>query len=88
MEEELEKRLFVFPRGFKYYGRVFNGLLISKFIFSASGLSAFAMLPLTSLCLGAVLIEKLEKYLRIAERKTECKTAYILFRINCYVKTG
>ena len=79
MEEELEKRLFVYRRSCKYYGNVSNAFLVSKFIFSASGLSAFAMLPLASLSLGTVLIEILEKYLRIAERKAEYKTAYSFY---------
>ena len=37
------------------------------------------ILPLASLSLGAVLIEILEKYLGIAERKAEYKTAYSLY---------
>ena len=32
MEEELEKRLFVYRRCFKYYGNVSNAFLVSKFI--------------------------------------------------------
>ena len=56
IEEKLEKRLFMYCRSFKYYGCASNGFLISKFISSASGLSAFAMLLLASLSLGTVLI--------------------------------
>ena len=37
------------------------------------------MFPLASLCLGTVPIEMLEKYLRIAERKAEYKTAYSFY---------
>ena len=37
---------------------------------------AFAVLPLASLSLGIVLIEILDQYLRIAERKAGHKTAY------------
>ena len=75
MEEDLEKRLFVYRRSFKYYGTVSNAFQVSKFIFSASCLSAFALLPLATLSLGRVLINTLEKYLRIAERKADYKTA-------------
>jgi len=66
MEEELEKRLFAYCKSFKYYGNVNNAYLVSMFISSASGLSAFIMLPFASLNLGAVLIEILEKYIIIA----------------------
>ena len=79
MEEELEKRLFVCRRGFKYYGNVSNAFLVSKFIFCASSLSACAMLLLASSILGVVLIEMLEKYLRIAEIKAEYKTPYSFY---------
>ena len=61
MKEELEMGLFVYLRRFKYYGNVTNAFLVSNFIFSASNLSAFAVLPLASLSLGTFLIEILEK---------------------------
>ena len=48
-------------------------------MFSASGLSPFAMLPLASLSLGTVLIEICEKYLRITEGKAEYKTGYSFY---------
>jgi hypothetical protein len=48
MEEELEKRLFVYRRSCKYYGNVSNAFLVFKFIFSTSGLFAFACLLQTS----------------------------------------
>ena len=46
MKEELGKRLFIYRRSNKCYGHSSNGFLISRLIFSASDLSAFAMLSL------------------------------------------
>ena len=74
--EELEKKLFVYRRSYKYYNHVSNSLLLSKFVFSAAGLSAFIMLPLASLSLGSVIIELIEKHLNIADRKAEYRTTY------------
>ena len=42
-------------------------------------LSAFSILPLASLSLGAVIVEIFEKYLGIADRKAEYKTAFLFY---------
>ena len=74
--DELEKKMFVYRRSYKFYNNLSNSLLLSKFVFSASGLSAFLLLPLASLSLGAVLIELIEKHLNIADRKAEYRITY------------
>jgi len=66
----------VYCRSFKYDQNVSNALLLSKFLFSASSLSTFALLLLASLSLGTVLIEIIEKCRRITKRKAEYKIAY------------
>jgi hypothetical protein len=76
MEEYLEKKVFVYRKSYAFYSKIDTAFLISKFLFSSSGLSAFAFLPLAALSLGAALIEVLEQPLKIGQRKEEYRIAY------------
>jgi hypothetical protein len=80
MEEYLEKRVFVFRKSYAFYSRIDTMLLVSKFLFSSSGLSAFAFVPLAALSLGAALIEVLEQPLKIGQRKEEYRFAYKFYQ--------
>jgi hypothetical protein len=55
-------------------------LLISKFLFSPSGLSAFAFDPLAASSLGAALIEASEQPLKLGQRKEEYRIAYKFYQ--------
>jgi hypothetical protein len=89
MEEYLEKKIFVYRKSYAFYSKVNTSLLITKFIFSSSGLSAFAFLPLAALSLGAALIEVLEQPLKIGQRKEEYRIAFKFYQelLNLY-KSG
>jgi hypothetical protein len=66
-EEYLEKKVFVYRKSYAYYSKIYTTLLISKFLFSTSGLSAFAFVPLAALPLGTAFIEVLEQPLKIGQ---------------------
>ncbi len=70
MEEHLEKKVFVYRKSY-VFSKIDKTLLVSKFLFSSSGLSAFAFVPLAALSPGAALIEVLEQPLKIGQRKEE-----------------
>ncbi len=55
-------------------------MLISKFLFSSSGLSTFAFVLLAALSLGAAFIEVLEQPLKIGQRKEEYRFAYKFYQ--------
>ncbi len=80
MDIYLEKKVFVYRRSYAFYSKINTSLLISKFIFSSSGLSAFAFVPLAALSLGATLIEVLEQPLKIGQRKEEYRFAYKFYQ--------
>jgi len=80
MEEYLEKKIFVYRKSYAFYSKIDTTLLVSKFIFTSSGLSAFAFVPLAALSLGAALIEVLEQSLKIAQRKEEYRFAYKFYQ--------
>ena len=80
MEEYLEKKVFVYRKSYAYYSKINTTLLISKFLFSSSGLSAFAFLPLAVLSLGATFIEVLEQPLKIGQRKEEYRFVYKFYQ--------
>ena len=86
MEEYLEKKVFVYRKSYAFYSKIDTTFLISKFLFSSSGLSAFAFLPLAALSLGAALIEVLEQPLKIGQRKEEYRIAYKFYKelLNLY----
>ena len=86
VEEYLEKKVFVYRKSYAYYSKINTTLLISKFLFSSSGLSAFAFLPLATLSLGATFIELLEQPLKIGQRKEEYRFAYKFYQelLNLY----
>jgi len=75
MEEYLEKKVFVYRKSYAFYSKIDTTLLVSKFLFSSSGLSALAFVPLAALSLGAALIEVLEQPLKIGQRKEEYRIA-------------
>lgn len=86
MEKKLESWLYVYRKSFKFYNDISLSLSISKFLFSASGLSAFAFLPLAALSIGAGVIEILDKSLKVSERKEEYRQAYKFYKslLNTY----
>ena len=86
MEEYLEKKVFVYRKSYAYYSKISTTLLISKFLFSSLGLSAFALVPLAVLSLGATFIEVLEQPLKIGQRKEEYRFAYKFYQelLNLY----
>ncbi len=86
MEEYLEKKVFAHRKSYSYYSKINTTLLISKFILSSSGLSAFAFGPLKVLSLGAAFIEVLEQLLKIGQRKEEYRFAYKFYQelLNLY----
>ncbi len=86
METYLEKKVFVYRKSYAFYSKINTTLLVSKFLFSSSGLSAFAFVPLASLSLGAALIEVLEQPLKIGQRKEEYRFAYKFYQelLNLY----
>jgi hypothetical protein len=85
-EEYLEKKVFVYRKSYAYYSKINTTLLISKFLFSSSGLSAFAFVSLAVLSLVAALIEILEQILKIGQRKEEYRFAYKFYQelLNLY----
>jgi hypothetical protein len=80
MEEYLEKKVFVYRKSYTFYSKIDTTLLVSKFLFSSSGLSAFAFIPLASLSLGTALIEVLELSLKIGQRKEEYRFTYKFYQ--------
>lgn len=80
MEKKLEKWLYVYRKSYKFYNDISLSLSISKFLFSASGLSAFAFMPLAALSMGAGVIEIIDKSLKISERKEEYKQSYKFYK--------
>ena len=86
VEEYLEKKVFVYRRSYAFYSKINTTLLISKFLFSSLGLSAFALVPLAVLSLGAAFIEVLEQPLKIGQRKEEYLFAYKFYQelLNLY----
>lgn len=86
MEKKLESYLYVYRKSYKMYNDISLSLSVSKFIFSASGLTAFVMLPLASLSIIAGIIEILDKSLKIAERKEEYKHCFKFYKslLNSY----
>ena len=86
LEEYLEKKVFVYRKSYAYYSKINTTLLISKFLFSSSGLSAFAFVSLAVLSLVAALIEILEQILKIGQRKEEYRFAYKFYQelLNLY----
>jgi hypothetical protein len=86
MESYLEKKVFVYRKSYVFYSKINTTLLVSKFLFSSSGLSAFAFAPLAALSLGAALIEVLEQQLKIGQRKEEYRFAYKFYQelLNLY----
>ena len=86
MEEYLEKKVFIYRKSYMFYSKISTTLLISKFLFSSSGLSAFAFVPLAALSLGAALIEVLEQPLKIGQRKEEYRFTYKFYQelLNLY----
>ncbi len=86
MEEYLEKKVFIYRKSYAYYSKINTSLLISKFLFSSLGLSAFALVPLAVLSLGATFIEVLEQPLKIGQRKEEYRFAYKFYQelLNLY----
>jgi hypothetical protein len=89
MEEYLEKKIFVYRKSYAFYSKIDAALLVSKFVFTSSGLAAFAFVPLAALSLGAALIEVLEKPLKINQRKEEYRFAFKFYQelLNLY-KSG
>ncbi len=86
MESDLEKKVYVYRKSYAYYSKINTTLLVSKFLFSSSGLSAFAFVPLAALSLGAAFIEVLEQSLKIGQRKEEYRFAYKFYQelLNLY----
>ena len=86
MENYLEKKVFVYRKSYAFYSKINATLLVSKFLFSSSGLSAFAFVPLATLSLGAAFIEVLEQPLKISQRKEEYRFAYKFYQelLNLY----
>jgi hypothetical protein len=80
MEEYLEKKVFVYRKSYAFYSKIDTTLLVSKFLFSSSGISAFAFIPLASLSLGTALIEVLELSLKIGQRKEEYRFTYKFYQ--------
>ena len=80
MEEYLEKKVFVYRKSYVFYSKIDTTLLVSKFLFSSSSLSAFAFIPLASLSLGTALIEVLELSLKISQRKEEYRFTYKFYQ--------
>ena len=74
------KKVFVYRKSYAFYSKIDTVLLVSKFLFSSSGLSAFAFVPLAALSLGAALIEILEQLLKIGQRKEEYRIAYKFYK--------
>jgi hypothetical protein len=80
MEEYLEKKVFVFRISYAFYSKIDTTLLVSKFLFRSSGLSAFAFIPLAALSLGSALIEVLKLPLKVGQRKEEYRFAYKFYQ--------
>jgi hypothetical protein len=80
MEKYLQQRLYVYRKSYIYFYKIVIGLSISNLLFSASGLSSLALPPLVCLSLGAVVIEILDKRLKISERIEEYKLIYKFYR--------
>ena len=76
----LEKRQYVYRKSYKYYFKIGIGLSIGKIMFCTSGLSGFALPPLTVLSLGAGIIEILDRSYSTAERIEEYKMAYKFYK--------
>ncbi len=76
----------MYRKSYAFYSKIDTTLLVSKFLFSSSGLSAFAFVPLAALSLGAALIEVLEQSLKIGQRKEEYRIAYKFYKelLNLY----
>jgi hypothetical protein len=80
MEKYLQQCLYVYRKSYIYFYKIVIGLSISNLLFSASGLSSLALPPLDCLSLGAVVIEILDKRLKISERIEEYKLIYKFYR--------
>jgi hypothetical protein len=90
METYLEKKVFVYRKSYAFYSKISTTLLVSKFLFSSSGLSAFAFVPLAGLSLGAALIEILEQCelseFDVSKRKAEFIKTLNFFPREKYIK--
>ena len=80
MEEYLDKRIYIYRKSYNLYQKISISLSISKFILSASGLSAFVLIPLAALSLSAGIVEVIEKSINILEKKEEYKQCYIFYK--------
>jgi hypothetical protein len=80
MEDYLEKQIFVYRRSFKYYMGMSNIFSISKFICGASGLTAFAFLPLASLSLSVGVFAFLDKHYNVGEKKEVYKMGWKFYK--------
>lgn len=80
MEEYLEKRIYIYRKSYNLYQKISISLSTSKFILSASGLSAFVFIPLAALSLSAGIVEIIEKSLNILEKKEEFKQCYNFYK--------
>lgn len=89
MEEYLEKKSYVYRKSYAFYSKLHMTLVISKFLITSSGLSAFAFVPLAALSLFAGVIEILEQPLKISQRKEEYRIVYKFYQelLNLY-KSG
>jgi hypothetical protein len=52
-EKYLEKKVFVYRKYYAFYFKISKKILVSKFLFSSSGLSAFEFVLLAALSIGA-----------------------------------
>lgn len=80
MEEYLEKRIYIYRKSYNLYQKISISLSISKFILSASGLTAFVFVPLSALSLSAGIVEIFEKTLHILSKKIEYKQCHIFYK--------
>ena len=77
MEDYVEKRIHVYRKSFYLYQKISISLSVSKFILSASDLSAFSIIPLVSVSISAGILEVIKKSLDILEKKEEYKKCHI-----------
>lgn len=86
MEEYLEKKKYVFRKSYNFYFKINLIVLILKVSFSVSTISSYYYLPLSVLSFITVIIEVIEKSVKMNERLIEYRLTYKFYNslLNLY----
>jgi len=73
----LKKKSLVYRKSYKYYSKWHVGFTLTKVVSASSGLAALSgVLPLAALSLLGIVVEAIEKGMKITDKKNEFKMAY------------